>query len=117
MQQINEPIAKGLAACNIDDALRIASSIIGYPVIIRAAYALGGLGSGFANNDEDLVNICTVAFVTSNQVLIEKDLRGWKELEYEVVRDQFGNCITPAALENLNPMGIHTGESIVVCPL
>jgi carbamoyl-phosphate synthase / aspartate carbamoyltransferase len=66
---------------------------------------LGGLGSGFANNDEDLVNICTVAFVTSNQVLIEKDLRGWKELEYEVVRDQFGNCITPAALENLNPMG------------
>jgi carbamoyl-phosphate synthase / aspartate carbamoyltransferase len=73
---------------------------------------LGGLGSGFANNDEDLVNICTVAFVTSNQVLIEKDLRGWKELEYEVVRDQFGNCITPAALENLNPMGKKSKKKI-----
>jgi len=117
LMEINEPIAKGAAACTIEDAINVAKNIIGYPVILRAAFALGGLGSGFAENDDELVELCKVAFVTSPQVLIEKDLRGWKELEYEVVRDMFDNCFTPAALENINPMGIHTGESIVVCPL
>lgn len=115
--EINEPIAKGMAACNMDEALNVARNVIGYPVIVRAAFALGGLGSGFAENDKELTELCRVAFVTSPQVLIEKDLRGFKELEYEVVRDMFDNCFTPAALENINPMGIHTGESIVVCPL
>lgn len=115
--EINEPIAKGMAANTIEDAINVAKNIIGYPVIVRAAFALGGLGSGFAENDQELVDLCSVALVTSPQVLIEKDLRGWKELEYEVVRDMFDNCFTPAALENINPMGTHTGESIVVCPL
>jgi carbamoylphosphate synthase large subunit len=117
LMEINEPIAKGMAANNIEEAIKAAKNIIGYPVIVRAAFALGGLGSGFAENDEELDAICSVAFVTSPQVLIEKDLRGWKELEYEVVRDMYDNCFTPAALENINPMGIHTGDSIVVCPL
>ena len=116
LTEINEPIAKSRAAINTEDAIKAAIDI-GYPVICRAAYALGGLGSGFAENDEQLTHLCTEAFVYSPQVLIEKDLRGWKELEYEVVRDAYDNCITPAALENINPMGIHTGESMVITPL
>lgn len=116
LKEINEPVAKSFSAVNIEEAV-IAARTIGYPVIARAAYALGGLGSGFAENEDELKIICEEAFVYSPQVLIEKDLRGWKELEYEVVRDAYDNCITPAALENINPMGIHTGESFVVCPL
>ena len=116
LTEINEPIAKSRAAVNIEEAIGAARHI-GYPVICRAAYALGGLGSGFAENDEELTNLCTESFIYSPQVLIEKDLRGWKELEYEVVRDAYDNCITPAALENINPMGIHTGESMVITPL
>jgi len=116
LTEINEPIAKSRAAVNTEEALN-ATREIGYPVICRAAYALGGLGSGFAENDEELSHLCLEAFVYSPQVLIEKDLRGWKELEYEVVRDAYDNCITPAALENINPMGIHTGESMVITPL
>jgi carbamoyl-phosphate synthase large subunit/carbamoyl-phosphate synthase small subunit len=114
--EINEPIAKSRAATSLEEAL-IKAKEIGYPVICRAAYALGGLGSGFAETEEELSELCKAAFVNSPQVLIEKDLRGWKELEYEVVRDAYDNCITPAALENFNPMGIHTGESIVITPL
>jgi len=117
LMEINEPIAKGMAANTIEEAIHVAKNVIGFPVIVRAAFALGGLGSGFAENEAEITELCKVAFVTSPQVLIEKDLRGWKELEYEVVRDMFDNCFTPAALENINPMGIHTGESIVVCPL
>jgi carbamoyl-phosphate synthase large subunit/carbamoyl-phosphate synthase small subunit len=116
LTEVNEPIAKSRAATNVKEALRAAREI-GYPVICRAAYALGGLGSGFAENDQELTDLCTESFIYSTQVLIEKDLRGWKELEYEVVRDAYDNCITPAALENINPMGIHTGESMVVTPL
>ena len=116
LMEVNEPVAKSFSATNIEDALKAAIQI-GYPVICRAAYALGGLGSGFAETEKELSDLCVEAFVYSPQVLIEKDLRGWKELEYEVVRDAYDNCITPAALENINPMGIHTGESIVITPL
>ena len=116
LMEINEPVAKSFSAINNEEAIRAANEI-GYPVIARAAYALGGLGSGFAENDDELNALCVEAFIYSPQVLIEKDLRGWKELEYEVVRDAYDNCITPAALENINPMGIHTGESMVVTPL
>lgn len=116
LREINEPYAKSFSAVNIEEAVNAARNI-GYPVIARAAYALGGLGSGFAENEEELRELCAESFVYSPQVLVEKDLRGWKELEYEVVRDMYDNCITPAALENINPMGIHTGESYVVCPL
>lgn len=114
--EINEPVAKSFSAVKTEEAIE-AANLIGYPVICRAAYALGGLGSGFAENDEELRALCIEAFIYSPQVLIEKDLRGWKELEYEVVRDAYDNCITPAALENINPMGIHTGESMVITPL
>lgn len=116
LREVNEPYAKSFSATTVDEAVNAARTI-GYPVIARAAYALGGLGSGFAENEEELRELCNDSFIYSPQVLIEKDLRGWKELEYEVVRDMYDNCITPAALENINPMGIHTGESFVVCPL
>ena len=116
LNEINEPVAKSRAAETLEDSL-VKAMELGYPVIVRAAYALGGLGSGFAENEEELIELCKAAFVNSPQILIEKDLRGWKELEYEVVRDAYNNCITPAALENFNPMGIHTGESIVITPL
>jgi len=116
LKEINEPYAKSFSATSVEEAV-IAARTIGYPVIARAAYALGGLGSGFAENEQELKDLCGEAFVYSPQVLIEKDLRGWKELEYEVVRDAYDNCITPAALENISPMGIHTGESFIICPL
>ena len=89
---------------------------MGYPLIVRAAYALGGLGSGFCDNDEQLEELCTKAFSFSPQVLVEKSLKGWKEIEYEVVRDKYDNCITVCNMENFDPLGIHTGESIVVAP-
>ena len=89
---------------------------LGYPVIVRAAYALGGLGSGFCDNEEQLDVLVEKAFSFSPQVLVEKSLRGWKEVEYEVVRDRFDNCITVCNMENFDPLGIHTGESIVIAP-
>ena len=93
-----------------------AAAELGYPVIIRAAYALGGLGSGFADNEEELVKLAEKAFSFSPQVLVEKSLKGWKEIEYEVVRDRYDNCITVCNMENFDPLGIHTGESIVIAP-
>lgn len=103
-------------ACEGIAGARKAASDLGYPVIIRAAYALGGLGSGFADNEDELNKLCEKAFSFSPQVLVEKSLKGWKEIEYEVVRDQYDNCITVCNMENFDPLGIHTGESIVVAP-
>lgn len=103
-------------ACETMEQVMNAASNLGYPVIVRAAYALGGLGSGFADNDEELRKICEKAFSFSPQVLVEKSLKGWKEIEYEVVRDRFDNCITVCNMENFDPLGIHTGESIVIAP-
>ena len=103
-------------ACEDIAGARKAASDLGYPVIIRAAYALGGLGSGFADNEDELNKLCEKAFSFSPQVLVEKSLKGWKEIEYEVVRDQYDNCITVCNMENFDPLGIHTGESIVIAP-
>ena len=103
-------------ACENMEQARKAAVELGYPVIIRAAYALGGLGSGFADNEEELVKIAEKAFSFSPQVLVEKSLKGWKEIEYEVVRDRYDNCITVCNMENFDPLGIHTGESIVIAP-
>jgi len=103
-------------ACNDLVSAREAAKELGYPVIIRAAYALGGLGSGFCDNQEELDRIAEKAFSFSPQVLVEKSLKGWKEIEYEVVRDRFDNCITVCNMENFDPLGIHTGESIVIAP-
>ena len=103
-------------ACENMEQARKAAAELGYPVIIRAAYALGGLGSGFADNEEELVKIAEKAFSFSTQVLVEKSLKGWKEIEYEVVRDRYDNCITVCNMENFDPLGIHTGESIVIAP-
>jgi carbamoyl-phosphate synthase large subunit len=102
-------------AANLAQA-RKAARELGYPLIVRAAYALGGLGSGFCDNDEELVELCEKAFSFSSQVLVEKSLKGWKEIEYEVVRDRYDNCIAVCNMENFDPLGIHTGESIVVAP-
>ena len=98
------------------EAARRAAKELGYPLIVRAAYALGGLGSGFVDNDKELEEVCEKAFSFSPQVLVEKSLKGWKEIEYEVVRDKYDNCITVCNMENFDPLGIHTGESIVVAP-
>ena len=103
-------------ACNTIEEVRQAAADLGFPVILRAAYALGGLGSGFCDNQEELEAQAEEAFSFSPQVLVEKSLRGWKEIEYEVVRDQYDNCITVCNMENFDPLGIHTGESIVVAP-
>ena len=103
-------------ACETITHAQKAAKALGYPVIIRAAYALGGLGSGFADNEDELNKICKKAFSFSPQVLVEKSLKGWKEIEYEVVRDKYDNCITVCNMENLDPLGIHTGESIVIAP-
>ncbi|MCK5299662.1 MAG: ATP-grasp domain-containing protein, partial [Candidatus Aenigmarchaeota archaeon] len=105
----------GIATKNTEDALAAAEKI-GYPVMIRSAFALGGMGSGMAKNKRDLKNLLIKAFSYSNQILIEKYLGGWKEIEYEVVRDEFDNCITVCNMENFDPLGIHTGESIVIAP-
>lgn len=115
LNEINVHTIKSEAVETIDDARRAAKEL-GYPVIIRAAYALGGLGSGFCDNEEELNALCTKAFSFSPQVLVEKSLKGWKEIEYEVVRDRYDNCITVCNMENFDPLGIHTGESIVVAP-
>ena len=103
-------------ACETVEEARKAAADLGYPVIIRAAYALGGLGSGFCDNEEELNKLAEKAFSFSPQVLVEKSLKGWKEIEYEVVRDRFDNCITVCNMENFDPLGIHTGESIVIAP-
>ena len=103
-------------ACETVEAARHAARELGYPVIIRAAYALGGLGSGFCDNEEELNALADKALSFSPQILVEKSLKGWKEVEYEVVRDRFDNCITVCNMENFDPLGIHTGESIVVAP-
>lgn len=103
-------------ACEDIVQARKAAKMLGYPVIVRAAYALGGLGSGFADNEEELNTLCEKAFSFSPQILVEKSLKGWKEIEYEVVRDQYDNCITVCNMENFDPLGIHTGESIVIAP-
>ena len=103
-------------ACSTVEEVQKAAHALGFPVILRAAYALGGLGSGFCDNEEELLSQAEEAFSFSPQVLVEKSLKGWKEIEYEVVRDRFDNCITVCNMENFDPLGIHTGESIVVAP-
>ena len=115
LDQIDVKTIKSHAAETMEQA-RAAAEELGYPVIIRAAYALGGLGSGFCDNAEELEQVCEKAFSFSPQVLVEKSLKGWKEIEYEVVRDRYDNCITVCNMENFDPLGIHTGESIVVAP-
>ena len=115
LREIDVKTARSMAVASTDEALAAASQI-GYPVIVRAAYALGGLGSGFASDSKELVNLCNNAFAYSPQVLVEESLKGWKEIEYEVVRDSYDNCITVCNMENFDPLGIHTGESIVVAP-
>lgn len=115
LNEIDVKTIKSKAVENIQEAKKAAKEL-GYPVIIRAAYALGGLGSGFCDNEEELQALCEKAFSFSPQVLVEKSLKGWKEIEYEVVRDAYDNCITVCNMENFDPLGIHTGESIVVAP-
>lgn len=115
LNEIDVKTIKSEACENIEQA-RKAAADLGYPVIIRAAYALGGLGSGFCDNEEELDRLAEKAFSFSPQVLVEKSLKGWKEIEYEVVRDRYDNCITVCNMENFDPLGIHTGESIVIAP-
>ncbi|WP_080904878.1 carbamoyl-phosphate synthase (glutamine-hydrolyzing) large subunit [Parabacteroides sp. Marseille-P3160] len=115
LDEIQVKTIKSEAVENVVDARRAAKEL-GYPVIVRAAYALGGLGSGFCDNEEELDVLVEKAFSFSPQVLVEKSLKGWKEIEYEVVRDRFDNCITVCNMENFDPLGIHTGESIVIAP-
>lgn len=115
LKEINIPIAQSVAVETVDDALKAAKKI-GYPVISRSAFSLGGLGSGFANNEDEMRNLASKSLSLSPQILIEKSMKGWKEIEYEVVRDRVDNCITVCNMENFDPLGIHTGESIVVAP-
>ena len=115
LAEINEGTALSESANNVEEAIASANKI-GYPVLVRAAFALGGLGSGFANNDKELRELASKAFATSPQVIIDEDLRGWKEVEYEVVRDCKDNCVTVCNMENFDPLGIHTGDSIVIAP-
>ena len=115
LKEIDIPIAESIAVSNLDEALQAAETV-GYPIIVRSAYALGGLGSGFANNPEELRDLASRSLTLSPQILVEKSLKGWKEVEYEVVRDAANNCITVCNMENFDPLGIHTGDSIVVAP-
>ncbi|NOU17408.1 MAG: carbamoyl-phosphate synthase (glutamine-hydrolyzing) large subunit [Bacteroidales bacterium] len=115
LREIDVKTPKSIAVESIEDAIGAAKTI-GFPLIIRAAFTLGGQGSGFCSNDEELKALATNAFSYSSQILVEESLKGWKEVEYEVVRDRFDNCITVCNMENLDPLGIHTGESIVVAP-
>ncbi len=115
LDQIDVKTIKSEAVTTVEDAKRVANEL-GYPVIIRAAYTLGGLGSGFCDTDEDMDVMASKAFTYSPQILVEKSLKGWKEVEYEVVRDKYDNCLTVCNMENFDPLGIHTGESIVVAP-
>ncbi|MBX0290663.1 carbamoyl-phosphate synthase (glutamine-hydrolyzing) large subunit [Hymenobacter sediminis] len=115
LDQIGVLSARSVAVTTMEDAVAAAEKI-GFPIIVRAAFALGGLGSGFANNMDELRALVQKSFTTSDQILVEESLKGWKEVEYEVVRDQYDNCITVCNMENFDPIGIHTGESIVVAP-
>ena len=115
LNEIDVKTIQSVATSTIKESLEAADKL-GYPIILRAAYSLGGLGSGFCNNREELKQLAEKAFSYSDQLLIEKSLKGWKEIEYEVVRDQYNNCITVCNMENFDPLGIHTGESIVVAP-
>ncbi|KAG9296443.1 hypothetical protein G9A89_015035 [Geosiphon pyriformis] len=115
LKEIGIPVAQSVAVSTLDDALTAASQI-GYPVIIRSAFSLGGLGSGFAENPQELHNLGAKSLSLSPQILVEKSMKGWKEVEYEVVRDSANNCITVCNMENFDPLGIHTGDSIVVAP-
>lgn len=115
LNEIDIPIAHSIAVGTVDEAIDAAEKV-GYPIIVRAAYALGGLGSGFANNEEELRNMAARSLTLSPQILVEKSLKGWKEVEYEVVRDANNNCITVCNMENFDPLGTHTGDSIVVAP-
>ncbi|MCD8186630.1 MAG: carbamoyl-phosphate synthase (glutamine-hydrolyzing) large subunit, partial [Rikenellaceae bacterium] len=115
LDQIDVKTIKSEAVTTVEEARRVAREL-GYPIIIRAAYTLGGLGSGFCDNEQELQTLAQKAFTYSPQILVEKSLKGWKEVEYEVVRDRFDNCITVCNMENFDPLGIHTGESIVVAP-
>lgn len=115
LKEIDIPIAESIAVESVDDALDAAKSI-GYPIIVRSAYSLGGLGSGFAANEQELRDLSSRSLSLAPQILVEKSLKGWKEVEYEVVRDREGNCITVCNMENFDPLGIHTGDSIVVAP-
>lgn len=115
LKQIDEKLAVSASATNMEEAVKVAHQI-GFPVLVRAAFALGGLGSGFADTEDQLREQCAKAFAISDQVLIDQDLRGWKEIEYEVVRDNRDNCITVCNMENFDPLGVHTGDSIVVAP-
>lgn len=115
LDEIEVKTAQSIATLSMEEA-RLAAHTIGYPVILRAAFTLGGQGSGFCNNDEELESLAKTAFSFSGQVLVEESLKGWKEVEYEVVRDTSDNCITVCNMENFDPLGIHTGESIVVAP-
>jgi len=115
LAEIGERVARSGAATDVEGAAAVAARI-GYPVLIRAAYALGGLGSGFAADEAELRALAARAFLSSGQILIDEDLRGWKEIEIEVVRDASGNCITVCAIENVDACGVHTGESAVVAP-
>jgi len=115
LSEIDQPYAPSVACETVETSLEAAEQI-GYPVIVRAAYALGGLGSGFADNKQELKELVQKALSSSPQVLVEKSIKGWKEVEYEVVRDQYDNCLTVCNMENFDPMGIHTGESIVIAP-
>lgn len=115
LKEIDIPIAESIAVETVDDALAAAETV-GYPIIVRSAYSLGGLGSGFAANEQELRNLASQSLSLAPQILVEKSLKGWKEVEYEVVRDRVGNCITVCNMENFDPLGIHTGDSIVVAP-
>ena len=115
MRSIGVKTPRSEAVNNMEEALKVVKEI-GYPVIVRAAYTLGGLGSGFCSNDEELKKVAASAFSYSPQILVEESLKGWKEIEYEVVRDRYDNCITVCNMENFDPLGIHTGESVVVAP-
>lgn len=115
LKDINIPVASSIAVHSVDDAITAANSV-GYPVIVRAAFALGGLGSGFASNINELKDLAVKSLNLSSQILVEKSMKGWKEIEYEVVRDSSNNCITVCNMENFDPLGTHTGDSIVIAP-
>mgnify|MGYP000972074340 CR=1 FL=1 len=115
LNEISIKTPRSVAVENVNDAIEAAAKL-GYPVIIRAAYTLGGQGSGFCSNEQELIKLASNALSYSNQILVEESLKGWKEIEYEVVRDKYDNCITVCNMENFDPLGIHTGESIVVAP-
>ncbi|HKB85883.1 MAG TPA: hypothetical protein VKD08_06920, partial [Ignavibacteriaceae bacterium] len=116
VKEIDLKVADSKTAQSVDEAISAAEEI-GFPVMVRIAYALGGLGSGIVNTKEELIEKARRAFAFTNQILIEESLYGWKEVEYEIVRDRFNNCITVCSMENMDPMGIHTGDSIVIAPV